>query len=106
MNPPALAWSPYIALALGALAGLGMLRSWLHAAAGAGIAMLAQVMTWMGVFLATEIAAHGWTQDWQGALFLGFIWGLMMALPYTVVGAVVMAGLIGLLHNWRRRRNA
>src|SRR5262245_47290805 len=99
----AFAWSPYVALALGALAGLGALRSRRAAGLLAGVAMLAQVVGWMALFVAAEVGEHGWDERWQDALFGGFLWGLLVALPYTIIGAAVVGGLVALVCSRRDR---
>src|SRR5262245_53805683 len=86
--PEAFAWSPAVALASGALAGLLALRSWRAASAGALVVMLLQVAAWAALFAA---AAPG--EGWQVALGAGFLRGLLVALPYTALGAAAGAGL-------------
>src|SRR4051812_28337850 len=95
--PDVFAWSPYIAIALGSLAGLGALRSWNSAGLFFGLALLLQCLAWPIVFVVAEVLEKGWTQHWQVSLDTGFLWALLVVFPYTIIGAVPVAFLIGLV---------
>lgn len=102
--PDAFTLAPHLAVALGLLAGLGALRSWRMVCILAGAAILLQVFIWTALFLHWEIVEHGWTEDWQGTLGAGFLGGLIVAVPYTVIGAVAGGVVVGLIRRMRMER--
>jgi hypothetical protein len=104
--PEAFVWSPHLAVALGGLAGLGARRSWRIACVSVGLALLVQSLAWPILFVAAEIAEKGWGKDWQIVLGVGFLRGLLLAFPYTVIGAVGGGVLAGLVRCQRSRSRA
>jgi hypothetical protein len=104
-QPGLFSWSPYLALALGALAGLGALRSWrlVSVLAGAGLAL--QLVAWPALFFAADVADRGWDENWQAALEVGFFGALFVAVPYTVIAAVPVASLLRLVCGTKDRRS-
>ena len=89
-------WSPYLALALGLLAALAAFRSWQTWFGLTGVAMLIQVIGWTVLFLAFHVAEQGWNEEWQTAFVVGFYKGLLVALPYTILGSAVGGALVRL----------
>jgi hypothetical protein len=86
-------WSPFIALALGVLAGLGSLRSWRFAYGAVGLTLLLQLIGWPVLFV--HFRDPGTEQsDWQVALETGFVGSLLVVFPYTSLGAV-LGGVVG-----------
>jgi hypothetical protein len=96
-------WSPYIAIAVGLAVALGAFRLWRLWFALTGLAVLLQVVAWMGLFLGSHVAEHGWDADWQFALGAGFVGGLLAALPYTILGSALGGALVRLFRSSRRR---
>ena len=96
-------WSPLIGIALGVLAGLGSLRSGRFACASGGLALLLQAIGWPILFVVAEVLEKG-GQDWQIALGVGFLRGLLVAFPYTVIGAVGSGVLVGLIRRFTKRQ--
>jgi len=93
-------YAPHLALALGALAGIGILRS----AKLAGVLtlglMLVQLLAWTCFLTATGTEGA----DWNTAFVVGFLLSLAAVVPYTVIGAVLGAGAVLLLRYPPRRR--
>ena len=93
-------WAPHLALAAGAVAGVGILRS---AKLAGGLAlglMLIQLLVWTCVL--TVIGTEG--GDWNIAFVVGFLLSLAAVVPYTVIGAVLAAAAALLLRYPPRRR--
>lgn len=80
MAPQAFAWSAFLALTCGFVAGLGALYSAKRAFALAFALWVIQTIAWMMVF--RDVA-------------LGFFASLLVVAPYTVIGAVISGGGAG-----------
>ena len=83
-------WSPFIALALGVLAGLGSLRSWRFVYGAVGLALLLQMIAWPALFVLFR-DPEAERSDWQIDLGVGWIRSLLGVFPYTALGAVLGA---------------
>ena len=93
----AFAWSPWIAVAVGAAAaGLGALRSLAWAFGLAVAALFAQVVAWMVLLTLGATEETGRPADWNAALAAAFLLGLTVVTPYTTIGAVA-GGMLGRL---------
>lgn len=86
-------WAGWIALGCGALSGFGILRSeklvfWL----GLGT-VAAQVLCWDALFVVFKRPGENGGIALAGGYFLG----LLAALPYTAIGAVLMAEILAVV---------
>jgi hypothetical protein len=104
MTPEWFQWSPWIAIGLGLVARLGARRSWKTWFGVTGVVMLIQVLAWMALFVQWHVAREGWDEQWQAALGAGFLWGLLVALPYTILGSAIGGALVSLFRSSRRMR--
>jgi hypothetical protein len=89
-------WSPYLALVLGFIAGLGALHSLRRLTILTACILFIQVVGWAALFVVFDGAHKGWTASWQAALEAGFFWGLLVAFCYSVLG-VVVGGVVAAL---------
>jgi hypothetical protein len=100
MAREAFSFAPFIALACGVVAGLGVLQSLKRALAIFLAVWLIQVAGWTALFMWEPRDPHG---DWNQELWASFLISLLVVTPYTVLGAVPSGAVVGLLR--RRRRN-
>jgi chromate transport protein ChrA len=87
-------WAPYLALVIGFVCGLAAARSFRAVAAWFLAAVLVQVVVWTAFYLIAETRLDGGS-DWEQTLGAGFLAALMISVPYTTIGAVVGAGVVG-----------
>ena len=97
-------WAPFLALGCGILAGLGRLHSAKRVFGLAVVLVLIQMAAWTAIFTIAEVEPHEKAADWNTTLGAAFLVSLLVALPYTVIGAVLSGTAVGLLRR-RARRN-
>ena len=104
MGRDAFAWSAFLALLCGLLAGLGKLRSVGRAFGVAVALMLWQVAFWT-VFLAFGGTDGQITDgDWNPDLLAVFFLSLLAVVPYTTIGAVLSATAVALARRFGQRQ--
>src|SRR4051812_13557575 len=84
-------WSPYLAIGLGVLAGFGSIRSRRLVVALFASAIFVQLVGWPVIFVALELGKEG--TKWQAALGAGYLLAVLVAFPYTTIGAVMAAAV-------------
>jgi hypothetical protein len=100
----AFALSPFIALACGAVAGLGVLHSARRAFALALALVPVQVGGWIVILMTARAGELRSAGDWNVDLYASFLICLIVVVPYTVIGVVVSGSAIALLCHLVRRR--
>ena len=88
-------WAPYLALIIGFACGLSAARSSRTLVVLFLTALVVQVVGWTLFYLLAESAVDGWNETWQQTLATGFLAALMTTVPYTPIGTVVGAGVVG-----------
>jgi len=97
------AWSPFLALLCGLLAGLGTFRS-VRRVFGVAVALILWQVAFWAVFL-TFAGAEEWADtDWDPALVGALFLGLVAVIPYTTIGAVLGATAVALGRRFGGRR--
>ena len=94
-------WPSLIALLVGALSGLGLLksRSWVFCLA-LGFAA-AQMLGWMALSVLVPARQD---EPWGTVLWGSFLVALMIVVPYTTIGAIVSSAIIALTNSLIRKK--
>jgi hypothetical protein len=101
MAAEAFTWAPIIALACGAVAGLGALHSAKRAFGFAVGLWLIQMVVWVVVLMIAAAERRPEHTDWNPDLVASFLTSLIVVTPYTAIGAVISGAVVGLLSRER-----
>jgi hypothetical protein len=97
-------WASLIALACGLVAGLGALHSAKRTFHLGFTFWLAQMAAWMAYLTTVGVESHDVSATWDVDFCTGFFLSLVVALPFTVIGAVLGGTVVGVLRRRPRRR--